>query len=120
MKWEYAEHGIEVQFGYSALTTPSGFSNFRALKIATVLSALVADAFTLCLKTKNFHWHMSGPHFREYHLFFDDQAEQIYASIDPLAEWMRKILQAPLRSIGHVVKLTNLETIMQILFRLVR
>jgi starvation-inducible DNA-binding protein len=85
-----------------------------------VLSGLVADGFTLYLNTKNFHWHMSGPHFREYHLFFDEQAEQIYASIDPLAERVRKIGQATLRSIGYVAKLTKLETIMQILFRLVR
>ena len=94
--------------GSAALRTPSGFSNSDAFLIATALNGLVADAFTLYLKTKNFHWHMSGPHFRDYHLLFDEQADQIFASIDPLAERVRKIGQATVKSIKHVGKLSQL------------
>ena len=92
-----------------ALKTPSGFSNKDASEIALALNGLVADAFTLYLKTKNFHWHLSGPHFRDYHLLFDEQADQIFASIDPLAERVRKIGQTTIRSIGHVSKLAHLK-----------
>lgn len=97
-----------AQTGSAALRTPSGFSNSDALLIATALNGLVADAFTLYLKTKNFHWHMSGPHFRDYHLLLDEQADQIFASIDPLAERVRKIGQTTLKSIKHVAKLAKL------------
>ena len=92
-----------------ALKTPSGFSNKDASEIALALNGLVADAFALYLKTKNFHWHLSGPHFRDYHLLFDEQADQIFASIDPLAERVRKIGQTTIRSIGHVSKLAHLK-----------
>ncbi len=73
--------------------------------LSSVLNALVADAFALYLKTKNFHWHMSGPHFRDYHLLLDEHGEQIYAMIDPLAERVRKLGQTTLRSIGHIDQL---------------
>ena len=92
-----------------ALKTPSGFTNKDASEIALALNGLVADAFALYLKTKNFHWHLSGPHFREYHLLFDEQADQIFASIDPLAERVRKIGQTTIRSLGHVSKLAHLK-----------
>lgn len=93
----------------SPLKTPSGFNNRDASEIAEALNGLVADAFALYIKTKNFHWHLSGPHFRDYHLLFDEQADQIFASIDPLAERVRKIGQTTLRSIGHVSKIAQIK-----------
>jgi starvation-inducible DNA-binding protein len=99
-----------AQTGTGALRTPSGFSGSDALQIAAALNSLVADAFTLYLKTKNFHWHMSGPHFRDYHLLLDEQADQIFSSIDPLAERVRKIGQTTVKSIKHVSELTQLSS----------
>ena len=93
----------------TALKTPSGFSDRDASEIAVALNGLVADAFTLYVKTKNFHWHLSGPHFRDYHLLFDEQADQIFASIDPLAERVRKIGQTTLRSIGQMSKIAKIK-----------
>jgi starvation-inducible DNA-binding protein len=69
------------------------------------LNALLADVFALYLKTKNFHWHISGPHFRDYHLLLDEQAEQIFAATDAIAERVRKIGGTTLRSIGHIARL---------------
>ncbi|MEP6828049.1 MAG: DNA starvation/stationary phase protection protein, partial [Aestuariivirga sp.] len=92
-----------------ALKTPSGLNTIDASEISLALNGLVADAFTLYVKTKNFHWHMSGPHFRDYHLLFDEQADQIFASIDPLAERVRKIGETTLRSVGHISKLSQLK-----------
>jgi starvation-inducible DNA-binding protein len=77
--------------------------------IAAALTGLAADAFALYLKTKNFHWHMSGPHFRDYHLLLDEHGDQIYAMIDPLAERVRKLGQTTLRSIGHIAKLQSIK-----------
>jgi len=73
--------------------------------ISVALNALVADMFGLYLKTKNFHWHVSGSHFRDYHLLLDDQASQIFATTDPIAERVRKLGGTTLRSIGHVARL---------------
>jgi starvation-inducible DNA-binding protein len=73
--------------------------------ISGALNALLADMFALYLKTKNFHWHVSGPHFRDYHLLLDEQGEQIFATTDALAERVRKIGGTTLRSIGHVARL---------------
>ena len=73
--------------------------------ISGALNILLADMFGLYLKTKNFHWHMSGPHFRDYHLLLDEQADQIFATTDALAERVRKIGAATLRSIGHIGRL---------------
>jgi len=73
--------------------------------ISASLNALLADMFGLYMKTKNFHWHVSGPHFRDYHLLLDDQASQIFAVTDTIAERVRKIGGTTLRSIGHVVRL---------------
>ena len=68
------------------------------------MNAILADVFALYLKTKNFHWHMSGPHFRDYHLLLDEQADQIYAMTDPIAERIRKVGGTTLRSIGHIAR----------------
>ena len=93
----------------SALDTPSDLSKNATAAIATEVNKLVADAFALYLKTKNFHWHMSGPNFRDYHLMLDEQSDQIFATIDPLAERVRKLGRTTLRSIGHVEKLTRIK-----------
>jgi starvation-inducible DNA-binding protein len=66
------------------------------------LNGLLADVFAMYLKTKNFHWHMSGPHFRDYHLLLDEHGDQLYAMTDPLAERIRKVGGSTLRSIGHI------------------
>jgi starvation-inducible DNA-binding protein len=72
------------------------------------LNEILADTFVLYIKTKNFHWHVSGPHFRDYHLMFDEQAGQIFATVDELAERVRKIVGLTLRSVGQITKLTTL------------
>src|SRR5271154_2548342 len=74
-------------------------------KISIALSLLLADVFALYIKTKNFHWHMSGPHFRDYHLLLDEQGEQLFAATDPIAERVRKIGGTTLRSIGEISRL---------------
>src|SRR6201992_2123956 len=73
--------------------------------VTNALNPLLADYFALYLKTKNFHWHMSGPHFRDYHLLLDEQGDQIFETTDPLAERVRKIGGLTLRSIGQIAKL---------------
>jgi starvation-inducible DNA-binding protein len=93
----------------SALNTPTDLEKQSTMKVAAEINKLVADALALYLKTKNFHWHMSGPHFRDYHLLLDEQATQIYAAVDPLAERVRKLGQPTLRSIGHVAKLSRIK-----------
>ena len=77
--------------------------------ISPALNGLLADVFALYLKTKNFHWHMSGPHFRDYHLLLDEQSEQIFAITDDIAERVRKIGGLTLRSIGNIARLQTLE-----------
>jgi starvation-inducible DNA-binding protein len=74
-------------------------------EIARSLTVLLADIFALYVKTKNFHWHVSGPHFRDYHLFLDEQAAQIFATTDVIAERVRKLGRPTLRSIGHIARL---------------
>src|SRR3954467_8146452 len=91
------------------LDTPSDFKPNAIQDIAGALNALLADTFALYLKTKNFHWHMSGPHFRDYHLLLDEHATQIFATTDDLAERARKIGGTTLRSIGHIGRLQRLE-----------
>jgi starvation-inducible DNA-binding protein len=88
----------------SALDTPTDLSDVAVRDISKALNGLLADAFALYLKTKNFHWHVSGPHFRDYHLLLDEQAEQIFATTDELAERVRKIGGVTLRSIGDISK----------------
>src|SRR5665213_943957 len=92
----------------AALNTPSDISA-GADAIAKELNRLLADSFALYLKTKNFHWHMSGPHFRDYHLMLDEQSDQIFATTDPLAERVRKIGGRTVRSIGHIGKLQRIK-----------
>jgi starvation-inducible DNA-binding protein len=76
--------------------------------ISEALTAILADFFALYVKTKNFHWHMFGPHFRDYHLLFDEQSAQLLATVDPIAERVRKIGGTTLRSIGHIARLQRL------------
>ena len=85
-------------------TPPAGISDNSAKAISDALNGLLADSFALYLKTKNFHWHVSGPHFRDYHLLFDEQATQIFATTDLIAERVRKVGGATLRSIGDIAK----------------
>jgi starvation-inducible DNA-binding protein len=87
------------------LLTPTDLGQTATLNVAAALNPLLADAFALYIKTKNFHWHMSGPHFRDYHLLLDEQADQIFAMTDPLAERVRKIGCTTLRSIGQIAKM---------------
>jgi starvation-inducible DNA-binding protein len=87
------------------LETPTFLSPQATDEIAAALTTLLADSFALYLKTKNFHWHVSGPHFRDYHRMFDEQAAEIFAMTDPLAERARKTGGTTLRSVGHVGRL---------------
>jgi starvation-inducible DNA-binding protein len=85
-----------------------GFSPEKIKELSGVLNALLADFFALYLKTKNFHWHMSGPHFRDYHLLLDDQGDQIFKATDDIAERVRKIGGETIRSIGHIARLQRI------------
>jgi starvation-inducible DNA-binding protein len=89
----------------AALETPSGLSAQATRDVSGALNAILADVFALYLKTKNFHWHVSGPHFRDYHLLLDEQGEQIFAATDELAERVRKVGGSTLKSIGDIAKL---------------
>src|SRR3954471_15106222 len=91
------------------LKTPTDLKTNAARTVAEALNGILADSFALYLKTKNFHWHMSGPHFRDYHLMLDEQADAIFATTDPLAERVRKLSGTTLRSIGHISKLQSLK-----------
>ena len=86
------------------LATPSDITRAATKDITGAMNAILADVFALYMKTKNFHWHMSGPHFRDYHLMLDEQADQIYAMTDPIAERVRKLGGTTLRSIGHIAR----------------
>lgn len=92
----------EIAKHRTALGTPSDLPAEATRDISAALNGLLADVFALYLKTKNFHWHVSGPHFRDYHLLFDEQATQIFAMSDPIAERIRKVGGTTLRSIGHI------------------
>jgi starvation-inducible DNA-binding protein len=89
----------------AALDTPTSLAPNAARDLGAALNALLADTFALYLKTKNFHWHVSGPHFRDYHLLLDEQADQIFATTDDIAERVRKIGGTTLRSVGHISRL---------------
>jgi len=86
------------------LITPTDLRPAATRDIAGAMNAILADVFALYLKTKNFHWHMSGPHFRDYHLLLDEQADQLYAMTDPIAERIRKVGGSTLKSIGHIAR----------------
>jgi len=87
------------------LHTPTDLSREATHDIAAALNGILADVFALYLKTKNFHWHVSGPHFRDYHVMLDEQGDQLYAMTDPIAERVRKLGGTTLRSIGHIARL---------------
>ena len=87
------------------LETPTDLTQAATRDISGAMNAILADVFALYLKTKNFHWHMSGPHFRDYHLLLDEQSEQLFAMTDPIAERIRKIGGLTIRSIGHIARL---------------
>ena len=91
------------------LKTPTDLSTEGVAAVSTELRGLLADVFALYVKTKNFHWHMSGPHFRDYHLLLDEQSEQIFAMTDDLAERARKIGGTTLRSIGDIARHQRIE-----------
>lgn len=86
----------------AALRTRTDLNAPATKDVAGVMNAILADVFALYLKTKNFHWHMSGPHFRDYHFLLDEQGEQLFSMTDPIAERIRKVGETTLRSIGHI------------------
>jgi starvation-inducible DNA-binding protein len=113
-----ADEGLKKEISMSAdqrlmlrneeLGTPTDLASDAVTEISEALKALLADVFALYLKTKNFHWHMSGPHFRDYHLLLDEQSDQIFAMSDPIAERGRKIGGSTIHSIGEIKRLQRL------------
>lgn len=93
----------------AALDTPTDLDSDAVAAVSEALNGLLADSYALYLKTKNFHWHVSGPHFRDYHLLFDEQAADILGATDDMAERVRKIGGTTLRSIGHIAQLQTIE-----------
>jgi starvation-inducible DNA-binding protein len=100
---------LEPRSAPERLDTPTDLSEDAVREISAALNALLADTFALFVKTKNFHWHISGPHFRDYHLLLDEQAEQLEGSIDILAERARKVGGTTIRSIGQIAKLQRIK-----------
>lgn len=103
--------------GYKRPGGLTDLSNDATRDISAALRALLADVFALYMKTKNFHWHMSGSHFRDYHLLLDEQSDQIFAMTDPIAERARKIGGTTLRSIGDIARLKKSPTMMRTMSR---
>jgi starvation-inducible DNA-binding protein len=97
---------MPLHFGPESM--PSGFEPGAVAEMSAALTALLADLFALYVKTKNFHWHVSGPHFRDYHRLLDEQSEQIFASTDDVAERVRKIGGVTLHSIGQIARLQRI------------
>jgi starvation-inducible DNA-binding protein len=89
----------------AAIATPTDLKHEASADIAGAMNAMLADVFALYMKTKSFHWHMSGPHFRDYHEMLDEQSQQLFAMTDPIAERVRKIGEPTLTSIGHISRL---------------
>src|SRR5437588_10784202 len=87
------------------LATPTDLTPSATKDIAGTMNAILADVFALYLKTKNFHWHMSGPHFRDYHLLLDEHSDQLFAMTDPIAERIRKLGGLTIKSIGHIARI---------------
>jgi starvation-inducible DNA-binding protein len=100
---------LEPTHAPARLDTPTDLSSEAVREVSAALNGLVADTFALYVKTKNFHWHVSGPHFRDYHLLLDEQAEQLQGSIDILAERARKVGGTTIRSIGQIAKLQRVK-----------
>jgi starvation-inducible DNA-binding protein len=90
------------------LATPTDLTPEATRDITGGMNAILADVFALYLKTKNFHWHLSGPHFRDYHLMFDEQGDQIFAMTDPIAERVRKLGGSTITSISHIARLQRI------------
>jgi starvation-inducible DNA-binding protein len=93
---------------HGALATPTDLGSNASKDLSQALNVLLADMFALYVKTKNFHWHATGPHFRDYHLLLDEQADQILATTDAIAERVRKIGGTTLRSVGHISRLQRI------------
>src|SRR5256885_17231377 len=91
------------------LATPTDLLPEEVLAVVEAVNPLIADAFSLYVKTKNYHWHLASSHFRDYHLLFDEQADSVFESIDPLAERVRRIGGTTLRSIGHIRELQSID-----------
>ncbi len=91
------------------MSTPSDLTDSARVAIAAVINPLVADIFALYVKTKNFHWHMSGKHYRDYHLLLDEQADQLFAMIDVLAERVRKLGKLTIHSVDQIVKIKRIK-----------
>jgi starvation-inducible DNA-binding protein len=108
----HSRHETAVQTGPESkavkTSNPDNFAPEKVKDLSSVLNALLADTFALYIKTKNFHWHMSGPHFRDYHLLLDEQADQIFKITDDIAERVRKIGGTTIRSIGHIARLQRI------------
>src|SRR5215475_7229295 len=98
----------DTKAGPAPLHTPTDLKSNAVRDISGALNILLADMFALYLKTKNFHWHMSGPHFRDYHLLLDEQGDQTFAMTDDIAERVRKIGGTTIRSISHISRLQRL------------
>ncbi|HEV2134179.1 MAG TPA: DNA starvation/stationary phase protection protein [Terracidiphilus sp.] len=107
-KHTHDSHGREARSETAALDFPDGFPRETVKNLSSVLNGLLADVFALYVKTKNFHWHMSGRHFRDYHLLLDEQAAQIFAISDDVAERVRKIGGTTIRSIGQIAHLQRI------------
>jgi starvation-inducible DNA-binding protein len=109
MKRKNSTRTTELQHRRAApLATPTDLSRSATKDIAGAMNAILADVFALYLKTKNFHWHMSGPHFRDYHLLLDEHGDQLFAMTDPIAERIRKIGGPTLKSIGHISRVQRI------------
>src|SRR3954462_2286862 len=104
-----AKRQVLTQRRDARLQTPTDLTPAATKEVSAAMNAILADVFALYLKTKNFHWHMSGPHFRDYHLLLDEQADQLYAMSDPIAERIRKVGGNTLRSIGHIGRLQRVK-----------
>lgn len=101
--------GITVTSTPTKLSTPTDLGDKARQSVTEVLNPIVADAFALYVKCKNFHWHMSGAHFRDYHLLLDEQADQVFAMIDVLAERVRKLGGTTIRSISQIASLQKIK-----------
>ena len=99
---------VAVKQPKASLATPTDLKASATKEVSVAMNAILADVFAMYLKTKNFHWHMTGPHFRDYHLLLDEQAEQIYTMADPIAERIRKLGGTTLRSISHISQLQSI------------
>jgi starvation-inducible DNA-binding protein len=108
-KNESSKHDDLVRRRDAPLVTPSDLGAKASKDIAAGMNGILADVFALYIKTKNFHWHMSGPHFRDYHLLLDEQADQLYAMTDPIAERIRKTGGSTLRSIGQISRMQRIK-----------